>query len=146
MKTQNRDNRLKNRINHPLRSCILFIIIILLFQTSIYIGCSPSSSDFKLDATVYYGDRGGLTIINNNDFPWSNVKLILNYNGDNLSSGYIYEYGDGIGVIRSTFIESWNFYNSDGDQFKYWEEDPVNLLIQAENALNGQKGTYLKTW
>ena len=133
------------RRNYYHQRLFVFLVIVVFVLIQFLTGCNSRDSELDLDATVYYA-RGDLTIVNNNDFPWSNVKLIINYDENDLSSGYTYEYGEGIGVIRSSLVQSSDFFNSQGDQFRYWDEDPQNLYIEADNALNGEKGSYIKTW
>ena len=124
----------------------LFSIFLLIFLLVALSGCGSNSSDIKINATVYYSDvQDFFTIINNNDFTWDNVILFLNYEDDDLSSGYRY---DVKGPTRSgsmEIIEDWKFTNSDGSRYTHQEPQPFKLLVQAE-TLDGKKGQYLKTW
>ena len=84
------------------------------------------------------------------EFDWINLKLYLNYDDNDLSSGYMYNDtipGYGISKISAhgyTFINAWRFRNAEGRQFNVNppREEIVKLLIQAYTP-NGTM-TYLK--
>ena len=70
----------------------LLMIFLVIFPLVAISGCGNESYDIKINATVYYSDvQDFFTIINDNNFGWYDVKLFLNYEDDDLTSGYRYD-------------------------------------------------------
>jgi hypothetical protein len=124
------------------------IIMITMLIVILGHSCFNSTKDeeIKLSATILHSGRGFI-VTNNNDYSWFNTKYYLNYQNDDLFSGYKYcEERDEISSNDTTFISEWEFTDREGDQFNINDpQKPVRLLIQAETK-DGRKGSYLKVW
>ena len=128
---------------------LLAITVIIFLTFGSGCGSDAVSSSLVLNAVVDYRS-GSFLIFNNGNFDWINVKLFLNYEGDNLSSGYQYyttSSSKEIWAHSSTMINDYEFRNAKGDQFHSTLplEELDKLLIQADTP-DGKKGSYLKTW
>lgn len=127
---------------------LVLVEIIILFSISVMCisCCSEKSTDstIKLNATVHQWEDS-LMITNTNTFNWWYIKMVINGNSDDPSSGYQYEPDEPFinGLLYN--IETWRFRDAEGRQYHYQTEPLQSLVIHAE-MVDGQKGTYTKTW
>ena len=130
-------------------SCRLFsrIVSLALVGTlilgTILTGCG---SGFDMDATVLYND-GVFSVFNNNDHDWYRVVFYVNYEGDDLSTGYEYRITAEGGEIpffqNGRFLEAELFQDSEGRQYDPTAEPPVIMKITGED-FEGRTGSYIK--
>ena len=131
---------------------IKFWVFIGIFLIAVCSGinCGTNSDNpISLNGEVIY-DEGFFTIINRDSFRWEKVKYYLNFEGDNLTSGYTFSDPLIHAEVLPDYavgISDFEFENSKGQQFHSTLplEAPFKLLIQAETP-DGRTGTYLKTW
>ncbi len=107
--------------------------------------CANVPTGNELNVTISY-ENGVFTIINNEDFTLCEVKLFLNYVGDDLSTGYEYSDIYGIPSHQTTQIQDWRFENINREKYPEYQK-PLKFLIQAEfpGCVN-KTYSYLKTW
>ena len=70
--------------------------------------------------------------------------MILNYEEDDLSTGYKYERSF-ISPGWREFLSGTEFINSEGKRYFSVREEPRILFIRAETE-DGRTGTYVKKW
>ena len=117
-------------------------ILFCLFFIASLIYCPGCEKQLELHARVTDLDSQ-LIIINQDSFTWLDVEMIINYDEEDLSSGFSYEVDMIVPGIRN-FISNYEFRNPEGKQF--WIYDEVHsLLIRARNSDN-KTGIYTKEW
>jgi hypothetical protein len=103
---------------------------------------SGSPPDFEsLDASIRF-DGFQFRIINQDDFPWRDVRIDLN--GGLAHSGYLHRPGT-IVAGQAYSVSSTSFRNAKGHRFSPVTDSPHQMTITCE-LKDGKTGRYTKRW
>jgi hypothetical protein len=123
---------------------VTMILCTVFLFASVVTSCNTSEITMNISVTFYNQE---FWFHNHDIYRWVDVEVYLNYEDEDISTGYTYKLGT---IYVTEHVHGLRFMNSEGRSFNPWLQEPKIMMVRGKRVTgdpNEDKiGVYIKKW